>query len=112
MLKEQYLLKALQNVEAAELQSLTESEQSSKRHFEGAEEKAMQMMYCCPGHVVQTPFGVQTIREFRFLDKIIVVELPFCIPPARAYLNARTVINMEVRARSVESMWETQHRTT
>lgn len=96
LLKEQYQLNTQLSEEQQELNDFTENEQAAKRHFEIAEEKESELLYCCPGRAVQTPFGVLRIREFRFVDKVLVMELPFCVPRAIAYLNTASVIKLEV----------------
>jgi len=69
-------------------------EEAVQNHIE-IEKNASNMRYCKPGEAVVTRYGHGWIRAYRIEDNMLMVELPFGIPAAKAWINADEVINAE-----------------
>lgn len=60
-----------------------------------AEEDAIALEYCTPGHPVLTRYGEGYIRTYRHIDRMLLISLSWGNPPAKLWMNAREIIDAE-----------------
>jgi hypothetical protein len=51
--------------------------------------------YCMPGSWVELRYGLCEVVQYRHVDQMLMVVLPFGSPPARGWVHAREVIHRE-----------------
>lgn len=78
--------------------SLTRAKQMTEKLkilWEEEEQHSNSFQYCMPGNLVQLKYGLCEVVMYRHIDQMLMILLPFGQPRARAWIQAREVINNE-----------------
>lgn len=95
LLKMKYLLETKQEAKAKFIDDRRNISESSQKSWLAIEEKVSDLSYCTPGFVIHTKYGAARIVSYRHADKMILATLPFGFPPARLYIHAKEIIDVE-----------------
>ncbi len=72
--------------------------ETAEKKYADAHKKAEALKYCQPGYLVNTRYGEAFVVSYRPTDDMVLVQLPFCTPLAKAYIHYRDIVDF-MRAR-------------
>lgn len=85
--------KKMEATKSVEFTSITL--QKAIDEYNKAEKLSRNLKYCKPGNLVYTKYGQCAVISYRQKDDMLLVNLPFCSPSAKAYIHYRDVVDFE-----------------
>lgn len=69
-----------------------------------SEENSSALIYCRPGDVINCKYGQCKVIMYRHDDQMLMIELPFCNPPAKGWIQAWEIIRHDRNLQHAERL--------